>query len=685
MTAVTPGLVRPVRRPPVRPVAALAAVTGVAALLGVGGLLLALNAVAGASATDLTFWPMQVVAALTYGGVGGWLILRGAAGRVGPLFLVIALSQALALFGRAYAVRGLQVVDGLPLDDWAFWVSTWIWVPGVLTLVLVLPLVLPAGVELPSRGWRTAATVSLLAVLTATAGWALTPYDRLDVPVLVPEVGPHPLRSMDGMEAVAGAVDVAAAVLLGVAVFVALSAVVAQWRRATGADRHAGGWVLFGAVCTLTLQGMVVAWDALVLTIVAVTVLPLCCLVAMTRHRLWDLQLVVRRSLLYGGFTASVATAYLGTVGLVGGALGAGAGAPVVATGVVAILVLPMHHVLRRLVNRIVHGQAEEPAVTAARLGQRLGSAVAPDQLTDEVLPEILGSVAEALHLRHLGLRMVDGRTLAAGDLLDPVGSGAVELDLSHGSQLVGVLLAVPGRGGLTRSEQRALTGFAAQAAVAVHGILLAAELRKERERVVSAREEERRRLRSELHDGVGSALAAAYLQADTARHLLIVNPAQGRELLDQLVGRLHDVLADVRAVTTGLRPATLDDFGLAGALCELGDRSTRPICPVTVEVGELGEVPAAVEVAAYLCTAELVANACRHSSASAVRVRVHHDGAVLSLRVSDDGAGIGPHAVPGVGLASVRRRVEEVGGRIVVDTTQVGVTVDVSLPMGRP
>jgi two-component system, NarL family, sensor kinase len=238
-----------------------------------------------------------------------------------------------------------------------------------------------------------------------------------------------------------------------------------------------------------------------------------------------------------------------------------------------------------------------------------------------------------------------------------------------------------PAHGGLTRSERRAIEDVAAQAAVAVHGVLLMGELQRERERVIAAREEERRRLRRELHDGVGTALTAACLQAEAANHLLAENVEDGRALLTRLGEQLREAVVDVRAVTRNLRPAMLDELGLVGALRELGARSSGPERPVDVEVGELGDVPAAVEVAAYMVVAELVTNACRHSAASRVLVAAgRHDGD-LSVRVSDNGCGIDPDAVAGVGLGSVRRRVEEVGGRL-EHRPGPGTTIEAWLPL---
>lgn len=644
-------------------------------LCAAGSTLLAVNTAAGAPAEDgAGYWPMQVVGAVAYGIAGGWLVARRRAGWLGPIFLLVALSQAAALFAREYGVLGLQVVDRLPGDRWVFWVHTWVWVPGLLSLLLIVPLLLPDGMLLSWR-WRPAAACSVIAVGVTTAGWAGTPYDQLDGPALDAAIGPNPVALPPNAVAL---IDLTSGPLLLFGVGLALSALVVRWRQTDADQQRAMEWVLYGAALSIVFELLAIVVEVVVLAALAVAVLPVCCLVAVARHRLWDLQLVVRRSLVYGGLTAVIAAAYAGVVGLVGGAVGAGTGAPIVATAVVAMLVLPLHHGLRMVVNRIVYGRTEDPYVTTTRLGLRLGSAVTPEQVTTVVLPEILAEVVRALPIRHLSLVMADGQEFTCG----PPATDPLELPLRHAGQVVGVLRAEPARGGLTRSEYRALAGVATQAAVAVHGVLLVGELRRERERVVGAREEERRHLRRELHDGVGTALAAACLQAETARDRMIDHPDDGLALLTRLGQQLRDVVADVRAVTRGLRPAMLDELGLAGALRELGVRSAGPGRHVEVDVGELGEVPAAVEVAVYLVVAELVTNACRHAQGSYVRVQVGRRGSDLWLRVSDDGRGIDPEAVAGVGLGSVRHRVEEVGGTMEVGDGP-GTTVDVLLPLG--
>ena len=641
----------------------------------VGCALMTLNTAAAAPADGApAFWLMQLVGALAFGTVGGWLVTRAVGGLLGPLFVVIAVTQAVSLFGREYGIRGLHVADGLPGDRWLFWTSTWIWSVGLLVLFLCVPLVLPTGALL-SRRWWAALAVASVTVVVNVVGWAVTPYDGLDVPIIDAAIGPSPLTVP---VAVGDQIDLWALMLLGASAVIAVAGLVSRWRRTDLDERRATAWVLYGVALGAAFMLCAIATDVLAFSALAYATLPLACLVAITRHRLWDLQLVVRRSLVYGGLTALIAAAYAGVVGLVGGAVGAETGAPIMATAVVAMMVLPLHQILRRVVNRLVYGQAEDPYITTFRFGQRLGSAVTPDEMTRDVLPEIIGGVAQALRLTHLAIETTDGQVFAHGS----AGSELVELPLQHGAEAVGTLRATPGRGGLTRSEQAALGDIAAQAAVAVHGVLLMDALRRERALVVSAREEERRRLRRELHDGVATAIAAACLQAETAQHLLTTQPQDAPPLISRLVEQLREAVVDVRAVTRDLRPVTLDELGLASALAELGARSAVPTRPVAVETGDLGEVPAAIEVAIYLVVAELVTNAVRHSHANQVQVRVHRDRDGLIARVCDNGIGMDADASPGLGLASVRRRIEELGGHLRIDSLGRGTTIEARLPL---
>jgi signal transduction histidine kinase len=237
---------------------------------------------------------------------------------------------------------------------------------------------------------------------------------------------------------------------------------------------------------------------------------------------------------------------------------------------------------------------------------------------------------------------------------------------------------------GFSRADRRLLAGLSRQAAVAVHGVLLGRDLQHSRELLVSAREEERRRLRRDLHDGVGPALAAAALQVETARDVYPRDPEAADAILDRASLRLRAVVDDVRAAVHGLRPATLDDLGLPGALAELAGRFDAPGRSVTAVVTDVPGRSAAVDAAAYLVAAEAVTNATRHAAASRVCIELRPAPHGLVLTVTDDGRGLPEQPVPGVGLRSMRERAEELAGTLVVRPAAkgTGTTVELWLPV---
>jgi signal transduction histidine kinase len=200
----------------------------------------------------------------------------------------------------------------------------------------------------------------------------------------------------------------------------------------------------------------------------------------------------------------------------------------------------------------------------------------------------------------------------------------------------------------------------------------------------VVAREEERRRIRRDLHDGLGPALSGVVFRIESARILVPDDPAAASRGLEVAASQVQDVVADVRRLVHDLRPPALDDLGLVGALRQQASALSGPGFGVHVEAGDdVQALPAAVEVAAYRVVGEAVTNAARHARASRCDVRLHLADGELHLRVSDDGVGVDATAVAGVGLASLRERVAELGGRAeVVCPPEGGTTVRARLPL---
>ena len=628
---------------------------------------------AGVGVTD--WWLMGLTAAVSYGGVGVWLSWLQPRQMVGWLLVAIGALAAVSMMALEYGIWALG--PGVPGETAALWLGNWLWVASIVPIVSVLPLLLPDG-RLPSRRWWPGLVLGLLAVAMAAAPWAFAPYGDttpelaaagLVNPVLVP------FWSQPGAQAF-GIVVAVLGLLNGVV------GAATRWRTATGLTRQQLKWVLLGVGASVALFAAGFALGPTV-TALAMLPVPVGIGVAASRYGLWDVDVVISRSLIYAALVVGVVMAYVAVVALLGDALGRNSGAPILVTALVAVAVEPVHRRLRAFVNRLVHGSPDDPHTALAKIGLRLEAVEDQESLAEEVLPQLLGPTVRTLRLKHASVELADGSEVVHGCR----GATVERLPLVYGGQAVGTLVVTPGRA-LSRPDRRRLDRLADQVAVAAHSALLARGLRGSREQLVTAREEERRRLYRELHDGLGPSLAALALNVEIAREYLDTDTDRTRALLDRVLPRLRSTVSEVRAVVHGLRPPALDDLGLAAAVRELAGGFAGPRLSVRVEGdGDLACLPAATEVATYRIVAEALNNATRHADASEVVVRLSRSGDEVRVSVEDDGRGWGGGVGRGIGVASMTGRAEELGGRFGVSpgADGRGTTVHAVLPAVAP
>ncbi|MDQ4134111.1 MAG: histidine kinase [Actinomycetota bacterium] len=404
--------------------------------------------------------------------------------------------------------------------------------------------------------------------------------------------------------------------------------------------------------------------------------------IAILRLQLFDIDVAIRRSIVYAALTTCVVIVYVATVTVLSRVLHhRNEWTSLAATGLVAVMFSPLRDRLQRGVSRLLYGERDDPYAIVSRLGQRLERVPAPG----EVLPQLVKTVAEALRLPYAAivLERPDGgeETVAYGTL---VGS-SLRLPLTYHEETVGQLVVgerTPGDG-FGRRDHRALETLAHQVGVAVRAARLTLDLQRSRERLVTAREEERRRLRHDLHDGLGPSLAATALQLQTARRSVRSDPEGAEAILERLANQTQMAIADVRRIVNDLRPASLDQLGLLTALKTQAAAFEDGALRLTVDAeGDLTTLPAAVEVAAFRIACEAMNNAYRHGGAQQCAVRLVRDGA-LELEVTDDGRGLPAQAGTGVGLASMAERAAELGGSFVVEPAECGGTkVRARLPL---
>jgi signal transduction histidine kinase len=329
-------------------------------------------------------------------------------------------------------------------------------------------------------------------------------------------------------------------------------------------------------------------------------------------------------------------------------------------------------------------------------LSQRLDATLAPDA----VLPAITETVAQALKLPYAAIALQEPERLdIAASYGTPV-DGLLELPLVYQAEMIGSLLLGPRAPGESwaASDRELLDELARHAGAAAHAIRLTAALQRSNadlasahERLVTAREEERRRLRRDLHDGLGPALAALTLKVGAARRLLARDPATADALLEELSGDIQATVVDIRRLVYNLRPPTLDELGLAGAIRERAAQYTTGagtessgLLVVVDAPDRLPPLPAAVEVAAYRITQEALTNVARHAQAHTCHISLKID-KTLQLEITDDGIGLSPERRAGVGLAAMRERAVELGGMCIVETLPTGGTrVLAQLPLQK-
>jgi signal transduction histidine kinase len=642
-----------------------------------------------------------VVLSLACSAVGGLLAARRPDDSLGWLFCAAGVLQGVLVLAEEYGLYALRTRPGLlPLGAEAAWLKEWIWAPGVGLILVFLPLLFPTG-HPPSHGWWPVAWLGGLAIGLSSLLLAVPLWAARGTALLDPAGGAEYLVAPTW----ARLLDVIGVPLLLVAGSGATASLCLRFHRARGVERQQITWFL--AAVTLTLifvgaserfpsDGSLLATCLAVLSLVVVPSIPVATGIAVLGYRLYDIDVVVNRALVYGALVAVITGCYVLAVAGVGGLVSPEDDlfVSLVATGIVAVLFAPLRTRLQRAVDRLMHGQRNEPYAVLSTLGRQVDAALEPRA----VLFAIADTVARALKLPHVAVELRRHDASAIGGLESgavvgaPVGEPLL-LPLTHGGEPLGRLVVSPRRAGesFDPAERRLLADLARQAGVAVHAARLTLDLQRSRETLVTAREEERRRLRRTLHDRVGPALSSTVLKLGAVRRLLPAD-SSAHELLHQVREDMRATAAEVRTLAYDLRPPALDQLGLVSAIFDHVERGqAAEDGPATwgmhVEVDApdpFPALPAAVEVAAYSIACEALTNAARHAGAGHVRVRLRLDGPLVVLEVADDGTGLTPAHLPGVGMECMRERAEEIGGTLTVGTpTSGGTRVLARLPCG--
>jgi two-component system NarL family sensor kinase len=508
----------------------------------------------------------------------GWLFLAA-----GVAYATSAAAVSLIMLGDA-AGWGTLVLRLLT----SLFMLAWPWAIGLCLPValLLFPDGHPAGPRWRWLVWATVAEGVLVVLSFASPGEesfgsrSVTPY--LAIP-FYGRLGPLWTAS-----------NIAAAVALALAI----ASLVVRYRRGADAERRQLLWLVLAALAVLAYIG--VPWGIFrtgpVLGLLVITLIPAAVTVAILRYQLLDIRMVVSRALVYGLLTAGAAGAYVGLVALLDVMVSSqvSLGSALVASIVVAVAFNPARVRLQRLIDRALYGERRDPVRAVSLVGERLAGSGTTG------LAGVLEALCESLRLPFAAVRSRSAEAAAYGTAPELLHSASLSYDGARVGELVVGLRS--GQRRLSQPDIAVLELLAGPLAVALHATALSAALQESRVAIVAAREEERRRLRRDLHDGLGPVLTGIAFKADAARNTLSSEPTHASGLLGELRADTTAAIADIRRLVYGLRPPALDDLGLIGSLRQQSARlAQRPDGGgVAVQINapeDLPPLPAAVEV----------------------------------------------------------------------------------------
>jgi len=637
---------------------------------------------------------------MALGAVGALVVGRQPRNAVGWILLATSAMAGVAFFASEYANHGTFVDPGsVPGMAWAWWIADFVWVFLLGLPVTFLLLLFPDG-RVPSPRWRPVLWVLVSFLSLAVLAFALDPMTyagkRFENPVGVEAVRPL-ARFMDGPGYF---------LFLAMALICAAS-LVQRFRHAEPTQRQQIKWfayAVFILILYFVTDGVITAlnlprgfWFDSVGSLIAFGSLPAGLGIAILRHRLFDIDLVINRTVLFGILAAFITAVYVGIVVGVGSLVG-GRGnlfLSILATAIVAVAFQPIRARARHLANRLVYGKRATPYEVLSTFADHLEDR----GVGEEILPRMVRMIGEATGAEQARVWVRVGAEFrptaawpeasamtdavpATGDSLPQFPAGERVFPVRHQGEVLGALtVRTSRREPLTDTQESLLRDLAGQAGLVLRNVRLIEELRASRQRLVAAQDEERRRLERNIHDGAQQQLVALAVKIRLARTLSDGDVEKAQALLEQLQGEAQDALENLRDLARGIYPPLLADQGLAAAL----EAQARKVpFPVTVEPNGIGRYSAEAETTAYFCVLEALQNAAKYAEASNAVVRLGQDDGHLAFSVTDDGRGFDPATTPrGSGLQNMADRVEALGGSVDVESSPgAGTTITGRIPI---
>ncbi|HET8525585.1 MAG TPA: sensor histidine kinase [Actinomycetota bacterium] len=594
---------------------------------------------------------------------------------IGWLFLVVGASIALSPFGQVYALHTLLADPGsLPAGRALAWVSNVLWpipIAGLICLFLLFPTGHPVTPGWRIVGWFTIALLVVLmtgSVIIATAIWSDPFQDVLDV------------EGGAGIDAAKVAILIAA--LAGiVALFLALVSVVIRYRHSTGTERLQLKWFVSAAVVTAVVFTVSFFYDSpVVAVLVSVSLLGLWVAIgiAMVKHNLFDIDLILNKAIAYGALAVIFTGVYVLVVVVIGAVIGVTEGLSLVATAIVAVAFQPLRERAQHFANRLVYGERATPYEVLSRFSEQVGETYSGEDIhvrMVRLLAEGTGATSAAVWLK-VGEEYRPVATWPTNGLPAPVRAvggqtpefegATTSVPVKHRGEQLGMLsLVKPPNEPLTPVEQTLVNDLAGQAALLLANSRLIEDLRASRQRLVTAQDAERRRLERNLHDGAQQQLVALGVQLGLAQRVAKKEAPEVAETLERLQAQTTDALENLRDLARGVYPPLLADQGLVAAIEAQARRS--PVA-VRVESDGIRRYAQEVETAVYFCTLEALQNAAKYARADQVVVRLEERDGELVFEIEDEGQGFDQATTTfGSGLQNMADRLAALGGELLV------------------
>lgn len=472
-------------------------------------------------------------------------------------------------------------------------------------------------------------------------------------------------------------------------------------KQANAKEKQQTKWIVLGIfifalsqfiryVISVTQPDMPEIWRVSIIWISSClpVVFPISVTFALFRYRLWQIDRILSYTIVYTALVAILLAVYLAVI--IGFQYFLGSSNLIInfaATVLVALLLQPVYQRLEKTITQFFFGDRDRPIEVLGQIGDRLEQALSPE----DVLPAIVETVHSALRVPYVAItiKQQDGYKMQSerGGLEETPFENLLRLPLNYQGDEVGQLWVSPRTSAdpFNQQDEQLLNTIASQAGTAVHAVQLTDALQDSRQRIVTTREEERKRLQRDLHDGLGPALAAQIFRLGAARGLLETNPQAADNLLGDLEQGLEATMNDIRRLVYGLRPLALDQLGLIGAIKSFVNQN-KSTCDIQLELpDQLPHVNAATEVAVYRIVQTAVDNVIKHSHATRCKVTLKID-KNMTVKIDDNGVGMDNKAEQGVGLTSIQERAEELGGELsVIHLRPSGTSIRVSLPLPQP